>query len=613
MVKYIKILYEGKTKKLCFNQTDDFSTVKNKIQSIYSLSENFFLLFLPEKIVGTEKNFQNFKNSSKNFLKFQIKKNKQKKTETITESTIKNKQKQKKTEKITDSNIKNKQKQKNLKSQTINDFLEFNSDIHSPYMTIFKSEGFLKSKNFIRLKPEESWQLKKGQGYYIKKNYYSNLIAFFIPSDFEPKKSSFKIISSNVDFACLRLSPVSKCIFEDYLFLDCEKSGVANWESWKNRDLSLGGRVVVKNSDGSLSVKIYNSQESVGIIAENFTNSEKNSENKQKSRKSEQTKTKNCKFYPLIATKYKNSSGKKTYDFIVQEIANELKIEKEDIINYDLCLSSSKNSKIIGFGKEFISGPRLNNLVGVWSSLMAFMNVCAEEKVFGIPMIILNNNLESHLTPVKVKEVLKRIVWNLIDQQVGESFFSEKGFGSFEKDLGFEENERDFNRKFEKELDFEKEEGESIKEDYFEKKKIIRETSKHEICQAILSKSFEIRCFPSESTNFFQSQNTKSVLNNGIVIKTSNSYKFPTNSVTKSIIEIIAKPLEIEIQDIFDTENENQEIKDCWIKGVDLGLPILSLGNIRETVGVFDVISLNNLFNSFFESELPCVSDEFGF
>ena len=567
MVKYLKIEYEGKTKKLFLKENDNFSNLKIKIQSIFSLkSVNFdFFCVVQNKLIKSDLNLQKLlKNTKTNFITLQIKKNQNsqsidnlkevdikimkeeilKDIKKTKEENFKNDLKKKNKKNVEENeNLKKEEKKKNLKSQTINDFIDFNSDIHSPYMTIFKSEGYLLSIGFIRLKSNESWQLKKGQGYYIKKNYYSTLIAFFVPLDFDIKTSSFKIISSNVDFACLRLSPVSKNEKKDYLYLDVEKSGESNWESWKNRDLSLGGRVVIKNSDGSLSVKIYNSVDPIGIIGENFEIN-KTCDHKQR-----------LKFYPLVATKYKNDSGEKTYDFILESIAHELGIDKNDIQNFDLCLSSSSKANIIGVGKDFMSGPRMNNLISVWSSLMSFMNIVKEEKVVGIPMIILNNNSESHLTPIIVKKVLDRVVRLLND----------------DKD------------------------------------------QRTETSESVLSKSFELRCFPADSTNFFNTDIIKSILNNGVTVKTSNNYFFPTNSVTKTIIDYLAKSLDIQIQEVFDLDNKKQEIKDCWIKGVDLGIPIMSLGSIRETVGVYDVISLNNLFNTFFEKELPVVNDDFDF
>jgi len=48
---------------------------------------------------------------------------------------------------------------------------------------------------------------------------------------------------------CLKLKPVSKSVKSNYLTVNCETYGGGLWHTWFDRDLSVAGRVLVKEGD----------------------------------------------------------------------------------------------------------------------------------------------------------------------------------------------------------------------------------------------------------------------------------------------------------------------------------------------------------------------------
>lgn len=236
------ILYQQNKKKFILPKDCSFQEVKNKAVLVFGLKGDFNLLF--QKDVLREENFSQLRSLNSVSLK-------------VVSLDLK-------------ANIK--------------EFIEFNQTISSPYMATYMCEGYLKYAEFQRIFSEQVWQLQLGGKYYVKENKYASIAAFQLPATFDKEKLRFQFISTNLDFPCLRLTTESKRVQGNQLHFNVGQYGESEWRNWQNRDLKLGGRVIVQEEE-NLRCVVLNTDFSIGFLSNEFFNYE------------------SLTFFPLVGTK----------------------------------------------------------------------------------------------------------------------------------------------------------------------------------------------------------------------------------------------------------------------------------------------------------------------
>jgi aspartyl aminopeptidase len=108
--------------------------------------------------------------------------------------------------------------------------------------------------------------------------------------------------------------------------------------------------------------------------------------------------------------------------------------------------------------------------------------------------------------------------------------------------------------------------------------------------------------------------NHRTEINKGVILKTNVGQSYATDSVSASIVRILAEKVNVPVQD-FIVRNDSPcgttigtTLKylgpiisgKTGIKTVDIGAPMLGMHSIRETCGVLDGLYYSNLFKSFF-------------
>ncbi|KAL5332223.1 glycosyl hydrolase family 71-domain-containing protein [Aspergillus crustosus] len=141
-----------------------------------------------------------------------------------------------------------------VKSINPEDYSQAYVDFMTAHPTIFHAvDGFaqqLESKGYKYLLERESWMLKleRGGKYYTKRN-ASALIAFSVGSEYK-SGNGIAIIAGHIDALTAKLKPVSKLPTKaGYVQLGVAPYAGALNKTWWDRDLSIGGRVLVRNAD----------------------------------------------------------------------------------------------------------------------------------------------------------------------------------------------------------------------------------------------------------------------------------------------------------------------------------------------------------------------------
>lgn len=127
-------------------------------------------------------------------------------------------------------------------------YIKFSSANPTTFHVVAYFANQLKSHGFVKLSERQNWldQLEGGGKYFVERN-GTNLIAFVVGQEFDPGNGA-AIIASHVDAIATRLKPVSKVPNKaGYIQLGVAPYADGLSDTWWDRDLGIGGRVLVQD------------------------------------------------------------------------------------------------------------------------------------------------------------------------------------------------------------------------------------------------------------------------------------------------------------------------------------------------------------------------------
>lgn len=235
----------------------------------------------------------------------------------------------------------------------------------------------LREHDYRELDIGERWELMAGGRYYVKP-YPSMLVAFAIGE--VPEYGRLNIGLAHTDFPMLKIKTqpdMNRC---GYQTLNVEPYGGLIKETWFDRPLGIAGKVVVQTEDPFRPrTYLYDSERAMCIVPSLAPHLRK-----------ETTGDKMNVQKELIPVYGLNGQNVKEKD-ILQYVAEDLGLLKDDILDYDLYLYNMDHMEIVGAEKDMIASPRLDNITSV-SALLDTM--CKTEKGNCINVISLFDNEE---------------------------------------------------------------------------------------------------------------------------------------------------------------------------------------------------------------------------
>lgn len=283
--------------------------------------------------------------------------------------------------------------------ELIQEVMQFIDDSPCNYLAVNNISRQLEEKGYHRLYEHETWNMEKGEKYYVVRN-DSALIAFRMPEHIE----EFLITASHSDSPCFKIkeNPQIK-VQGKYTKLSVETYGGMIMSSWLDRPLSIAGRVLVKQSEaqGMMDRRLICIDRDLLIIPNQAIHMNREMNNGYAYKK-------HIDLVPLWGGNLEDNAFRKL-------LAEELHVPEEDIIDYDLTVYNRMKCSRIGAQQEFLAGPRLDDLESAYVTFKAFLE--AEKMKEGVtPVFCLYDNEEVGSLSMQgaastfLKDVLKRIV-----------------------------------------------------------------------------------------------------------------------------------------------------------------------------------------------------------
>ena len=247
--------------------------------------------------------------------------------------------------------------------ETTEKLLDFIEKSPTAFQAVDEMQKRLTENGFEVLSEKEYWKLIPGGKYLVTRN-NSALIAFCIP---EKESRVFHIMASHSDSPSFKIkeNPEIK-VDNSYVKLNVEKYGGMLMAPWFDRPLSVAGRVIIRRN-GGLKEKLINIKRDLVMIPNLaiHMNREANngvSYNPQKD------------LQPLFAVGNTDRT-------LLEIIAEQTGVKKEDIISHDLFLYNRMPGIIWGADKEFVSSARLDDLQCAFASMEGLLRAQNHESI----------------------------------------------------------------------------------------------------------------------------------------------------------------------------------------------------------------------------------------
>ncbi|KAI4241401.1 MAG: hypothetical protein L6R40_004577 [Gallowayella cf. fulva] len=271
-------------------------------------------------------------------------------------------------------------------------FLEFITENPTVFHAVRTVAKRLELNGFTELSGREAWsdKIKKGGKYFVERN-GSAIIAFAIGADYKPGNGA-AVIAAHIDALTTKVKPIpTKPTKAGYVQLGIAPYAGALSKTWWDRDLGIGGKVLVKSkSTGKIEtrlVKLDHPIARIPTLAPHFG-----------SPAYDPNPNLETRMVPIIgldnsaggfvqrSEEYEPSPTHENYSFastqpprLVDAIARNLKIDDPAyIVNWELEVFDTQPAQLGGLDKEFIFAPRIDDKLCSYAAIEALIASTSE-------------------------------------------------------------------------------------------------------------------------------------------------------------------------------------------------------------------------------------------
>ena len=400
----------------------------------------------------------------------------------------------------------------------------------------------LLDNGFVQLHAEEALKDLPDK-FFITKN-KSAVFAFHLGRK-SMADAGFRIIAAHSDSPTFRIKPNAEMVGEGGLLrLNTEAYGGAILNTWFDRPLSLAGRVIIRSADAlNPQTRLLNIKRPLLVIpnlAIHF--------NRQVNDGVKLSKQKDM--LPILG--YVNDRLEAD-GLLVRLIANELQIEKEQIIDFDLYLYDTTPACLVGLNNEFISSGRLDDLSMVHAGMEAMIAESAKPEATKVLSIFDNEETGSGTKQGAGSNFLMSLIQRIVLAQGGSL--------------------DDYYRSVEKAFMVSADNAHGFHPNYAEK---------------------------YDPTNH-------ALLGGGPVIKINAAQKYATDAMSAAVFQQICERAGVPCQRFVNSSDiaggstlGNILTSSIAINGVDMGNPVLAMHSVRELASAADHENCIKAFTEFY-------------
>ncbi|MCF0151638.1 MAG: M18 family aminopeptidase [Firmicutes bacterium] len=401
----------------------------------------------------------------------------------------------------------------------------------------------LQEAGYQRLCEGEDWSLQAGKGYFATRN-GSAIIAFRMPEtkDF----NGFMIMASHSDSPCFKIKENPEMDVKGlYVKLNVEGYGGTLLAPWFDRPLSVAGRVCVKTEKGLETVNVLVDRDL--ILIPNLAIHMNRDVNKGYEYHIQKD------MLPLFTL----TNGKT----LLQVVAEECGVEKDAIVSSDLFVFNRQKHSVWGADKEFLSCPKIDDVLCGYCSLMGFLEAAPSASV---PVHVIYDNEEVGSS----------------SRQGAQSTFLKDVLTRICEALGM--NQSQYMSKIASSFMLSGDNGHAMHPNYTEK------------------------CDPSNNPG----------VGRGILLKFSANQKYTTDAISAAVVRAFAEKAGVPLQ-VFMNHSDvpggstlgNLSQHQLPLLTADIGAAQLAMHSPYETVGVADVERMVALSRQAFSSSLKMTGD----
>jgi aspartyl aminopeptidase len=242
------------------------------------------------------------------------------------------------------------------------ELLDFIDASPSPWHVAATVAQRLESHGFKALREGERWQLQSGGRYFVVRG-GSSIISFVLGAQ-TPDQTGFRIVGAHTDSPGLRLKPRAPHAAEPMARLAVEVYGGAILATFADRDLSLAGRIVVREACGQQTRLVRFARPLLRLP--NLAIHMNRNVNEEGLKLNKQTEL------PLLLGYLQEAfpPEKQFRDLLAQESG----VDGDEIINWEFHVYDTQAGAFWGAQGEFIANSQLDNLASCHSGLSALLN-----------------------------------------------------------------------------------------------------------------------------------------------------------------------------------------------------------------------------------------------